>query len=253
MRDAGKLIWNFVMANAVGHFLNQTTHITSYTLTEAVEPMDTYVPRNASSPAARPRARIACSYCHRRKVRCNVAICGRPCTNCRLDGFECVTRPKKPRGVRISADTQAVDTDRLSVINENQDHCTRIPALADSQMSSRPTSPADDIGRSHGPTSIATEAPFVEISRNTSSHEFSNISKSLQSALSRCSTSKAHVREPGLTADFVGKMNQKLPAAHFCSSTTILVYKSQTCETCSQPMWLFWSPKNVFTFPWNHS
>lgn len=211
--------------------------------------------RNTSSPlVARPRARIACSYCHRRKVRCNVAICGHPCTNCRLDGFECVTRPKKPRGVRISAGTpQAVDTDRLSVMNEDQDHYTRIPTTTGTQMSSRPASPADDIGRSCGPTSVATEAPFVEMSRSTSSCEFSNLSKSqFQSALSRCSTFKAHVRESGLNANCVGKMNQKMPAAHFYSSTIILVYKSQTCETCSQPMWLFWSPKNVSTFPPDH-
>ncbi|KAJ5552232.1 hypothetical protein N7494_001610 [Penicillium frequentans] len=55
-------------------------------------------------------------------------------------------------------------------------------------MSSRPTSPADDIGRSHGPTTVATEAPFLEMSRNASSHEFSNISKPLQSALNESET-----------------------------------------------------------------
>ncbi|KAJ5986168.1 hypothetical protein N7451_010533 [Penicillium sp. IBT 35674x] len=51
-------------------------------------------------------------------------------------------------------------------------------------MSSRPTSPAFDIGTSRVPTSVATEAPFVEVSRNSGSYEFSSLSKpQFQSAL----------------------------------------------------------------------
>lgn len=40
------------------------------------------------------RATFACARCHRRKVRCNVAASGPPCTNCRLDGHDCAVRPE---------------------------------------------------------------------------------------------------------------------------------------------------------------
>jgi len=177
----------------IAHVSIKQTHITNFTLAKPiVQLMDVSVQRNVSSPLlARPRARVACSDCRRRKVRCNVVLSGRPCTNCRLDGFECVTRPKKQRVSRISADTtQAADTDRVSVTNQSQDHCTRIPAIADSQLSSRPTFQADSIEKYRGPTSVATEAPFVE-SQSPSSYEFSNLSEPLfQSALSGHSTSK---------------------------------------------------------------
>lgn len=50
------------------------------------------------------RARIACLHCRARKVRCTLTIKGPPCTNCHLDGLECVTRPKLRRGLRESID-----------------------------------------------------------------------------------------------------------------------------------------------------
>jgi hypothetical protein len=147
--------------------------------------MNTSVPPTASYPrASRPRARIACSNCHRRKVRCNVAICGQPCTNCQLDGFECVTRPKNPRGSQSSADiTHATDTDRTSVIHKSQGHCTRIPAVTDSQMSNQPTPQADGMGTSCGPSSVGPEALCMGMSRNTSSCEFTNPSQTPISSL----------------------------------------------------------------------
>ncbi|CAI4212132.1 unnamed protein product [Parascedosporium putredinis] len=44
------------------------------------------------------RASIACSVCRARKVRCNVAADGPPCTNCRLDGIKCtIPQEKRPR------------------------------------------------------------------------------------------------------------------------------------------------------------
>ncbi|OGM47306.1 hypothetical protein ABOM_003808 [Aspergillus bombycis] len=50
-------------------------------------------------PSARPRrarrAPMACARCHARKVRCDVAFQGSPCTNCRLDGCECHERGHK--------------------------------------------------------------------------------------------------------------------------------------------------------------
>lgn len=141
--------------------------------------MDISVPRTASYPrASRPRARIACSDCHRRKVRCNVSMCGQPCTNCRLDGFECITRPKNPRGSRSSADTTHVaDTDRMSVIHRSQGHCTPIPAATGSQTSNHLTLQADGMEKARGPSSVDPEALCVEISRNTSPCEFPNPSQ----------------------------------------------------------------------------
>lgn len=40
----------------------------------------------------RRRARKACVECHKRKVRCDVLSRGSVCTNCRLDGLQCVLR-----------------------------------------------------------------------------------------------------------------------------------------------------------------
>lgn len=45
------------------------------------------------------RSQVACMSCRRRKVRCDFAINGPPCTNCRLDGCDCVTKPRA--GTRI--------------------------------------------------------------------------------------------------------------------------------------------------------
>ncbi|KAJ5814848.1 hypothetical protein N7474_006625 [Penicillium riverlandense] len=59
------------------------------------------------NPASRPcsdknrRASKACSGCRTRKVRCDVLQTGRPCTKCRLDGFECVLEQRKKRRRRI--------------------------------------------------------------------------------------------------------------------------------------------------------
>lgn len=45
----------------------------------------------------RKRARRACFSCHIRKVRCDVVVTGTACTNCKLDGKECVIRPSAYR------------------------------------------------------------------------------------------------------------------------------------------------------------
>lgn len=86
--------------------------------------------------------------------------------------------PKKKRNTLSSADTtQVADTDRVSVTDESKDDCTRIPAFTDSQMSSRPIPQANGKGTSHGPISATTEAPLVEMTRSTSSYEFSHLSE----------------------------------------------------------------------------
>ncbi|KAM6538193.1 hypothetical protein FALCPG4_000076 [Fusarium falciforme] len=54
--------------------------------------------RFAKKSASRKRATKACLKCRRRKVRCDVTRTSAPCTNCRLDGDECVVAR---RGVSI--------------------------------------------------------------------------------------------------------------------------------------------------------
>ncbi|KAL5360846.1 fungal-specific transcription factor domain-containing protein [Aspergillus floccosus] len=48
------------------------------------------------------RSSRACERCHRRKVRCDGAINGFPCTNCRLDQYPCTLQPniRQPSGVK---------------------------------------------------------------------------------------------------------------------------------------------------------
>jgi hypothetical protein len=46
--------------------------------------------RFAKKQVSRKRATKACLKCRKRKVRCDVTRTSTPCTNCRLDGCECV-------------------------------------------------------------------------------------------------------------------------------------------------------------------
>jgi Fungal Zn(2)-Cys(6) binuclear cluster domain len=52
-----------------------------------------------NNPPPRKRARIACHLCHERKVRCDTAIVGTPCTNCRMDNHFCSVRSTPVRSV----------------------------------------------------------------------------------------------------------------------------------------------------------
>ncbi|KAB8238954.1 transcription factor domain-containing protein [Aspergillus alliaceus] len=45
--------------------------------------------RTAIPNPRRKRGRVACDYCHSRKVRCDLTLNGVPCTNCRLDKRKC--------------------------------------------------------------------------------------------------------------------------------------------------------------------
>jgi hypothetical protein len=47
-----------------------------------------------SGPSRRRRAHHACSSCRTRKVRCDYAVRGAPCTNCELDHVECAVVPR---------------------------------------------------------------------------------------------------------------------------------------------------------------
>lgn len=47
------------------------------------------------------RSSRACERCHRRKVRCDGAISGFPCTNCRLDQYPCTLQPTLRQTSRV--------------------------------------------------------------------------------------------------------------------------------------------------------
>jgi hypothetical protein len=49
-----------------------------------------------TSGTKRKRSAIACTVCHDRKVRCNVAISGVPCSNCALDNTVCRIYGRRP-------------------------------------------------------------------------------------------------------------------------------------------------------------
>ncbi|CAG9990058.1 unnamed protein product [Clonostachys byssicola] len=59
------------------------------------------------TPTARRNTK-ACASCHVRKVRCDVARVGFPCTKCRADEFECVTHIRKRRETK----TERANSDR---------------------------------------------------------------------------------------------------------------------------------------------
>ena len=62
------------------------------------DPVPAPLRRRGTKHPYRRRARIACVCCHDRKVRCDVAVNGNPCTNCRLDGNKCSV---KDRGTKL--------------------------------------------------------------------------------------------------------------------------------------------------------
>ncbi|KAB8212734.1 hypothetical protein BDV33DRAFT_186257 [Aspergillus novoparasiticus] len=53
---------------------------------------------NAGADSRKRRAARACLACRKRKIRCDVARSGMPCTNCRLDSVECVVTKSRRGG-----------------------------------------------------------------------------------------------------------------------------------------------------------
>lgn len=73
------------------------------------------------------RARIACLHCRSRKVRCTLTVKGPPCTNCQLDGLECVTCPKlRKRSIHSSLAEDVIPSTPIQEENTAQryDICT---------------------------------------------------------------------------------------------------------------------------------
>ncbi|KAF4464173.1 cutinase transcription factor 1 beta [Fusarium albosuccineum] len=65
--------------------------------------------RFAKKAASRKRATKACLKCRRRKVRCDVTRTSAPCTNCRLDGDECVVA-RRGSSIQMIYDERAPST-----------------------------------------------------------------------------------------------------------------------------------------------
>ncbi|KAF5650035.1 cutinase transcription factor 1 beta [Fusarium sp. NRRL 52700] len=100
--------------------------------------------RFAKKPVSRKRATKACLKCRKRKVRCDVTRTSTPCTNCRLDGCECVVArradafPIPLRGASIASDNADLIRDCEAVTAAAA--CTTSPTSNDDN----PTSPVDD-------------------------------------------------------------------------------------------------------------
>lgn len=96
---------------STSHYTASTLHCPSTTTTA----MAAHGPRDARVADGRPspkptepakrstKARVACTVCHRRKVRCNLGMVGMPCSNCLQDETECLLhvsargKHKRPR------------------------------------------------------------------------------------------------------------------------------------------------------------
>lgn len=98
------------------------------------------------------RSSQACQSCRKRKVRCDVVIAsGSPCTNCRLDGMECVVLPsrrgKNKHTFRNSATdiTQSFPPQLASMVNDS------VPDVA----SNANTTGHEGISTSTGPDNTA--------------------------------------------------------------------------------------------------
>lgn len=76
------------------------------------------------SDVIKRRSSRACCSCRARKVRCDITVHGRPCTNCRLDCVDCVLlvsrRGPKPRK-KVEAPPQDTSTDTSANTGTNAD------------------------------------------------------------------------------------------------------------------------------------
>jgi len=97
---------------------------------------------NLYSAAARlKRAPRACTRCNKRKVRCDGAVTGFPCTNCRLDGHPCLvlrSRASKsgkplPGPKRIEDISRVAQDPSLARVQPKPPHLSSSPSLGSSR------------------------------------------------------------------------------------------------------------------------
>ncbi|KAH8600021.1 hypothetical protein B0O99DRAFT_611580 [Bisporella sp. PMI_857] len=55
-----------------------------------------HVRRSGTRQLTKPKARIACQLCRKRKVRCDFAQRRGPCTNCLVDNSSCLVEDRSP-------------------------------------------------------------------------------------------------------------------------------------------------------------
>lgn len=67
---------------------------------------------------SRKRAWRACQHCHSRKVRCDGVVNGFPCTNCRLDNYDCAPLPGPRNGALVKKSER-------STLNDEGAHAVR--------------------------------------------------------------------------------------------------------------------------------
>ncbi|KAJ4316096.1 hypothetical protein N0V84_008025 [Fusarium piperis] len=84
--------------------------------------------RFARKSASRKRATKACLKCRRRKVRCDVTRTSAPCTNCRLDGDECVVA-RRGVSMEIRYNEPSPFTPDAAVDDPDPSHPTTRPNL----------------------------------------------------------------------------------------------------------------------------
>ncbi|KAL4885414.1 hypothetical protein BJY04DRAFT_214214 [Aspergillus karnatakaensis] len=84
----------------------------------------------------RKRSRIACTWCRDRKVRCDAASHGVPCTNCELDQQQCVvhsaslnTRAKKPTSSRRQPYPSPTPSTLKASVFQHVDKSSRSPLI----------------------------------------------------------------------------------------------------------------------------
>lgn len=99
---------------------------------------------NLHSTAARlplKRAPRACTRCNKRKVRCDGAVTGFPCTNCRLDGHPCSVfrsraskaRKRLPRVKQIEDISRVAQDPFLARVRPKPPHLSSSPSLGSSR------------------------------------------------------------------------------------------------------------------------
>ncbi|KAJ4248462.1 hypothetical protein NW762_012799 [Fusarium torreyae] len=104
----------------------------------------------AQERSSKRRASRACLSCRNRKVRCDVVGRGVPCTNCRLDGVDCVVTESN-RGRRPTSTT---------ISSTNATASATITAAADTTIDDPPVlSPSFPSLPDHGPSPANPEPP----------------------------------------------------------------------------------------------
>ncbi|KAF5671388.1 C6 transcription factor [Fusarium denticulatum] len=95
--------------------------------------MSSATPQSQSLGSKRRRGRKACAECNRRKVRCDLADKGMPCSNCLNDGVTCDIPSRKKRSTRSKAATQSVSEGSRPKANPSLPIVEPAPLVAEQQ------------------------------------------------------------------------------------------------------------------------